>query len=57
MYILTSVLFLTLKDVSVDPLTTSKACPLCPFSTGLGMSLCSAFSTVLLITNGKNVVT
>lgn len=56
MYILTSVLLLTLKDVSVDPLSTGKACPLYLFSTGLGVSLCFAFSTVLLITNGKNVV-
>lgn len=38
MYILTSVLLLTLRDVSVDPLLTGKACPLCPFSTELGVS-------------------
>ena len=41
--ILLSVLPFLLKDAPVDPPSTSKACPLCSFSIGWGLSLCSAF--------------
>lgn len=54
MYILTSVLPVLLKDASVDPLSTSKHVLCVPFPLGGGVSLCSAFPLVLLVTSGKN---
>lgn len=52
--ILLSVLPFLLKDAPVDPPSTSKACPMCSFSIGWGLSLCSAFSHVLLVMSGEN---
>ena len=52
--ILLSVLYFLLKDASVDPPSTRKAWSLCSFSTGWALSLCSAFSHVLLVVSGEN---